>query len=119
MVATHWVQELLDPKKSTYPLMSKSGVNYSWDGLSDDLKEALLGFMSVNDLAESSFTSMTDQLQVFVEIGMASTAAISDMASNGFLYQPATNKEISYKKTIYFHDFPEELHITDIMCAVQ
>ena len=41
------------------------------------------------------------------------------MARNGFLYQPTTNKEIRDKKTSLFHDFPEELHITDIMCVVQ
>ena len=75
--------------------------------------------MSVNDLAESSFTSMTDQLQVFVEIGMASTATISDMAINGFLDQSTTNKDMSDNKTSLFHNFPEELYITSIMCAEQ
>ena len=29
---TRWVQELLYPKKATYPLMSESGAEYSWDG---------------------------------------------------------------------------------------
>ena len=41
--------------------------------------------MDVNDLAESSFTGATAQLQVFVKIGMSSTAAISDMDRNEFL----------------------------------
>ena len=50
---------------------------------------------------------------------MASAAAIIDMARNGFLYQHTTNKEISENKISMFHDFPEELHINDIMCAVQ
>ena len=27
VAATHWVQELLDPKKATYPFMSESGVD--------------------------------------------------------------------------------------------
>ena len=35
---THWVQELLESKKSTYPLMSESGVDYSWDGSRDSKK---------------------------------------------------------------------------------
>ena len=89
--------------------MSESGVEYSWDGSSDDLKEELLGFMSVNDLAESSFAGVTAQLQVFVRIGMSSAATISNMARNGFLDQPTTNKEMSDNKTSMFHDFPEEL----------
>ena len=75
--------------------------------------------MSVNDLAESSFAGVTSQLQVFGLIGMASADAISNMASNGFLHQPNTNKKNIDKKTSLFHDFPEELNITAIMCAVQ
>ena len=50
---------------------------------------------------------------------MASASDIIDIARNGFLYQPTTNKEMSDKKTSLFHDFPEELQITSIMCAVQ
>ena len=50
---------------------------------------------------------------------MARDAAISDMARNGFLYRPTKNKETSDKKTSLFHDLPEELQITAIMCAVQ
>ena len=62
---THWVQELLESKKSTYPLMSESGVEYPCDGLSDDLKDSFIGFIAVIDLAESSFSGVTAQLQVF------------------------------------------------------
>ena len=51
VAATHWVKELINLKKYTYTLMSESGVEYYWDGLSDYLKEALLGFMAMNDLA--------------------------------------------------------------------
>ena len=61
----------------------------------------------MNDLAESSFASVTAQLQVFGRIGMASAATISDMASNCFLDEPTTNKEMSEKTTSPFHDFPE------------
>ena len=92
MAETRWVQELLDPKKATYTLMSESGAEYSWDGFSDDLKEALLGFMAMNDPAEISFAGVTYQVQVFSQIGMVSAAAISDMTRNGFLDQPTTNK---------------------------
>ena len=107
--ATRWEQDLPDPKKATYPLMSESGAEYSLDGSSNDLKEALLGFMAVNDLAESSFAGVTAQLQVFVRIGMSSAATISNMARNGFLDQPTTNKEMGDNKTSLFHDLPEEL----------
>ena len=113
------VKELLEPKKATYTLMSESGAQYSCDGLSDDLKDALVGFMPVNDLSEISFPGVTYQLQAFGQIGMASAAAIIDISRNGFLYQPNTNKEMSDKKTSLFHDLTEELQITAIMCVVQ
>ena len=99
--------------------MSESVVDYSWDGLSDNLKEALIGFMAVNDIAESSFSGVTSQLQVFGLIWMSRADAISDMARSGFLGRPTTNKDISDKKTRLFHDSQEELHITAIMCALQ
>ena len=50
---------------------------------------------------------------------MTSSSDIIDMARNGFLDQPTPKEEISEKKTSMFHDFPEELHITAIMCALQ
>ena len=106
-------------KEATYPLMFESGVENSWDGLSDDLKDELLVFMAVNDIAESSFAGVTAQLQVFGRIGMASAADIRNMARNIFLDQPTTNMDMSDKKTSLFHDLPEELQITAIMCTVQ
>ena len=92
MTATSWVQELLEPKKDTYPLMSESGAEYSWDEFSDNLKEALLDFMDVNDLVYSSFAGVTSQLQVFGRIGMTSPADIIDMAINGFLDRPTKKR---------------------------
>ena len=68
VAATHWVQELLEPKKATYPLISESGAEYSWDGSSDDLEEALLVFMAANYLAEISFAGVNTQLQVSYRI---------------------------------------------------
>ena len=118
VAVTCWVQELTKPKKATHPLISESGAEYYWYGSSEKLKEALLGFMVVNDLAESSFAGVTDQLQVFGRILMSNPTTISDMAMNGFLDQTTTNKDMINKKTSLFHDLPEEFHITAIMCAV-
>ena len=75
--------------------------------------------MAVNNLADISLAGVTAQLQVFGRIGMASADAISDMARNGFLDRPTTNKEMSDKKKCMFHDFPEELQITAVVCAVK
>ena len=54
--------------------------------------------MAVNDLAEISFAGVTDQLQVFGRIVTTGAADISDMATDGSLERPTTNKEISCKK---------------------
>ena len=97
--------------------MSESGVEYSWDGSADYLKEELLGFMAVNDLAESSFASMTVQLQIFGLIGMASADAIIDMARNKLLYQPTKKKEMSDKKKSWFHFFQRSC--TSLLLYVQ
>ena len=99
--------------------MSESETEYSWDGLAEELKKALIGFMDMNDLAESSFAGVTAQLQLFGITVMARSAAIIDMARNGLLDLPTTNKNMSDKKTSLFHDFPEELLITTIMCTVK
>ena len=51
VAAEIWIEELLDPTKVTYMLMSESGGAYSWDVASVELKNSLLGLMAVNDLA--------------------------------------------------------------------
>ena len=75
--------------------------------------------MEVNDLVDISFAGVTAQLQVFGRIGVAIDADTRNMARNDFLDQPTTNNEMSDKKTSMFHDFPEDLQITDSMCEVQ
>ena len=63
--------------------------------------------MYVNDIAEISLAGVTSQMQLFGQIGMASAAAVSDMARNVLLDQPTTNKEMIDKKTSLFYDFLE------------
>ena len=59
VAAERWIEELLDPTKVTYMLMSESGGAYSWDVASDELKKSLFGLMAVNNLAESAFGVLT------------------------------------------------------------
>ena len=75
--------------------------------------------MAINDIAESLFAVVAAQLQVFGLVVIASPADISDMAMNGLLDWPTTNKEMSDKKKSMFCDLSVELRITAIMCAVQ
>ena len=48
----------------------------------------MLGKTKTNDLAESSFTGVTSQVQTYGRIGMCNAAAISDMSINGYLSCP-------------------------------
>ena len=72
--------------------MSESGGEYSYNHSSHKFKKGLFNVVAVNDLAESSFAGVTAQVQVFGRMGMANVAAVSDMARNDLLDQPATNK---------------------------
>ena len=85
VVAERWIEELLDPTKVTYMLMSESGGAYSWDVASDELKNSLFGLMVVNYHVESVLRGLTAQLEVFGKIGLANAAAVSDMQRNGYL----------------------------------
>ena len=115
VAAEKWIEELLDPTKVTYMLMSESGGAYSWDVASDELKKSLFGLMAVSDLAESAFGGLTAQLEVFGRIGLVNAAAVSDMQRNGYLKRPnLENNEVS----LYF-GLTEELRITATMTAVK
>jgi hypothetical protein len=93
IAARAWIDELLDPKKATFQYLSESGSDYCWSHCSDEVKTALMGKMAVNDRAESSFAGVTAQIQDYGWIGLANSAAISDMGRNGFLNRPLTKTE--------------------------
>ena len=71
----------------------------------------MLGEHATNNIAESSFGSLTLQIQKHSRINMAHAAAISDMQKNGFL---------SRKGNIgLFHQFPKELRVAVMVMAVE
>ena len=119
VAAEAWIGELVDPTKGTWQFMSDSEGEYSYEHSSDTLKEAMLGVVAVNDLAESSFAGVTAQVEVYGRIGMANAAAISDMARNGFLSRPSCNQDLeSGEGRGLFHGLREGLKITAVMAAV-
>jgi hypothetical protein len=119
IAAQAWIDELVDDHKGTWRFLSDSGGDYSYEHSTDELKKALFGAVAVNDLAESAFAGVTAQVQVYGRIGMANAAAISDMARNGFISRPTTNKEIASGNCHgLFHGLPEELRITAMMTAM-
>ena len=113
------LRELEDQTKATYKYLSLSGSPFSFDHCPEDVKNAMLGMMAVNDLAESSFAGVTAQVQCYGRIGMHSVAAVSDMSRNDFLTRPTTKKAISNDQRGLFHEMPEELRITAVMVAME
>ena len=105
-------KELEDPNKATYKYLSISGSAFSYDHCSEEEKEAMLGKMATNDLAESSFAGVTAQVEYYGRIGMHSAAATSDMARNKFMDRPLTKKDMEKNERALLHGLPEELKVT-------
>ena len=61
----------------------------------------MLGKMTTNDCAESSFAGVTNQLQQFSRISIPAAAAVNDMKRNQFL-NCDRNKGL-------FHGFPDDI----------
>ena len=80
----------------------------------------MLGMVTVNDLAESSFAGVTANMQAFGRVGIHGAAVVSDVSRNGFLSRPTTRKEMkATKRHGLFHDLPEELNMTAVMAAME
>jgi len=73
------LRELEDQTKATYKYLSVTGSPFAYDHCPEDVKTAMLGMLAVNDLAESSFSGVTAQVQCYGRIGMHAAAAVSDM----------------------------------------
>ena len=96
------IKELEDKTKATYKYLSISGYEYSWEHCLETTKKAMLGKMVTNDLAESSFTGVTYQVQTYGHTGMCNAAYISDMSRNGYLSRPTTKKDLKKVNRGYF-----------------
>ena len=111
--------ELENQKKATYKYLSMSESNFSFEHCPDATKDAMIGLMATNDLAESSFAGVTAQVQCYGRIGMCNAAAVSETARNGFLSRPLSKKDIENDDRGLFHGMPEELKVTLIMVAME
>ena len=74
-----------DKNKATFQFLSESKSMYSWDHCPENAKEAMLGMMAVNNLAESLFAGVTWQVLCFGRVDVANAAAVSDLGRNKFL----------------------------------
>ncbi len=85
-----------------------SGSEYCDANCPDEVKTALLGSFTVNDLAESSFVGVTSMLQCYGRIGLNNAAAVTDIARNGFLscditYDQDSNEQLLHVRGIFYH----------------
>ena len=90
----------------------------------------MLGQWASNDLVESSFAGVTAQVQCYGRIGMRNSAAVSNVARNGFLNYDGTKKQINHvttstkkkqkdKKLGLYHGLPNQLQITLLMMFME
>ena len=75
--------------------------------------------MVTNDLAESSFVGVAPQVQTYGHIGMRNVADISNMYINRYLSCPTNKKDLKKGNRGMFHDFTEELQLTDGMATME
>ena len=106
------------------------GSEFSHEKCPDDVKRATLGQWASNDLAGSSLSGATAQVQCYDRIGTSNAAAVSDVAINGLLNRDGTKKQINRATTStkkkqkdnkrgFYHGFPKELHITILMMCME
>ena len=94
VAAKAYLDELHDKNKASYKYLSSSHCSFSYTHCPDEIKEEMKGKMATNDLAESSFGAVTNQMQTFTRIDIAGVAAISDLRRNKclnrdlYLYRP-------------------------------
>jgi hypothetical protein len=82
-VAECMLDELRDPKKATSDYLSSAGGKFSWGKTTEDEHYACLGKMATNDPAESTFASLTRQLQCFGRVLGVHASAIGQARVNG------------------------------------
>ena len=85
VAAKAYLDELHDKNKASYKYLSSSHCSFSYTHCPDEIKEEMKGKMATNDLAESSFGAVTNQMQTFARIDIAGAPAVSDLRRNKFL----------------------------------
>ena len=82
-------------------------------------KRRCFGKIPSNNLAESSFSGVTAQVQCYGRIYMCSAATVSDTARNGLLDHPTTKKQMEGHQQGLLHGLPYELYITLVMVDME
>ena len=93
IVAQSILQELRDTKKATHEHLSSVGGRFSWEVSSEKEKELAVGKRATNDLSESAFGSLTEEVSTFSRIGLANAGGMALIRRNGdFSYGNGNDK---------------------------
>ena len=76
------LREFHNPKKASHKYFSVSKSQFSWEHCPDCIKQATLGVMAVNNVAESALGGCTRNVLTGNQIHLSSAAAISDSKRN-------------------------------------
>ena len=111
IVVKAMIKQLVDKTKATYKYLSVSATEYSWEHCPQTKKKSMLGKMLTNNLAESSFTGVTSQVQTYGWIGMCNAASISYMSRNRYLSRPTNKKDLKEGNRGMFHAFQKSCNL--------
>jgi len=92
---TTLLREFHDPKKASHKYFSVSKSEFSWEHCPEHIKQATLGLMAVNDVAESDLGGCTRNVQTVNRIHLSSAAAISDAKRNHLFDRSVPSKRKS------------------------
>ena len=98
IVATSILEEIRHPNKATHNHLSSCNGIYSWANCTEEQKKAGLGIRATNDIAESSFGSLTEAISSNSTIGLTHAGGMAMARQNGDFNTPiayARNKDNS------------------------
>jgi hypothetical protein len=101
-------KEIVDEKKATWKYMPESGSEYSFEHLSDERKQKLLGVAATNDEAESVLGGATANIQCYGRISLCGASAASDVKRNNFLNRPTASTKAK-KPLGMFHGLDKDI----------
>ena len=114
VAAAALLEELRDESKATAEHLSSNAGRFCWELTTDEDHEQGLGKYAVNDPAESSFGGLTQQLQCFGRIALASAGGVAQARWNGDLKRQRTARTAKGKastsaKDGIFHRLPVKM----------
>ena len=83
IIAETYLKELQDPKKATFKHVSNNDGIYSWKNTTEAEKEAGLGLFANNNVSESTFGGLSNQVNTYTMIGLNNAGGMALARQNG------------------------------------